>query len=232
MKNTTAVCISKDPEMWSLTSIPLYCHTEGWKPIPRDMSTERVAYLAVRRNKAVEKALALYPKTQHLLMVDSYFLKQGTEIVELLSQYEECQGILGASTWQLNKTRLRSGVHFFDTWTTPEATNLRLKDNSVHFGQDIKPELDQKDWMKVAAVGCCYVFPRSVWEGIGYGVPERYGCEHNFLCEGSGLPVWLSLSVKLWRDPIIYPWVKRVRMSTHLARFRPVLIEGVSSMIP
>src|SRR5207245_279607 len=52
-----------------------------------------------------------------------------------------------------------------------------------------------------------------------YYVPEDlHGCEHNWLCEHSGLPVFLSLSERMWRDPVIYPRGKRLRMSLHLSR--------------
>ncbi len=188
----------------------------GWKPFRREISKERVEYLAERRNRAVSEALSLFPEAEDILMVDSYYLNQTEQIEGLIAEYvklsssTELEGcILGASTWVHDKTRIRSSKHFFDGWTTPE-------------GNGFTPEVakSQGGRVRVPAVGACYIYPREVWEKVGYGVPEDlHGCEHNWLCEGSGLHIYLSLNEMLWHDPVTYSWLKRVRCSLHLGRF-------------
>lgn len=179
------------------------------------MSKPRVAYLSERRNRAVAEALSLFPGTEDILMVDSYYVKQSEQILALVEEYyeltssRESQGcILGASTWVHDKTKIRATKHFFDGWTTPEGHRFTLQYAQLNGGL-----------VRVKAVGGCYVYPRWVWEKVGYGVLEDlHGCEHNWLCEKSDLPVFLSLNEILWHDPVVYPWLKRVRCSLHLGR--------------
>lgn len=214
-----AVCISRVEENWSVLSLPFHCYTSGWKPYPRfEISKERVEYLAGRRNRAVSEALSLFPESNDILMVDSYYLHQTEQIEALVAEYVKLSSstepggcILGASTWVHDKTKIRPSKHFFDGWTTPE-------------GHRFTPELakSQGGLVRVQAVGGCYIFPRGVWEKVAYGVPQDlHGCEHNWLCEGSGLHVYLSLNEMLWHDPVVYSWPKRVRCSLHLGRFIP-----------
>lgn len=210
--NTVAVCISWKPETWSIPEVPFHSRVSDGRPYPRVKTTERVAHLANRRNEALEEALSLYPHTQHVLMVDSYYLSQTREIRKLLSQYSrlstssEC--IVGASTWFQDRTRIVPRIRFWDSWITPEAGHVRLPEKDTRAGL-----------MRVRAVGACYVFPRGVWEAHPYSVPTNGG-EHTSLCERSGLPVWLSLNVQLWRAPVVYPWPKRIRQTLHLGRMR------------
>ncbi len=212
----TAVCISRNAEAWNFQDIPFYNYTEGWKPFQHEQTTQRVAYLAERRNAAVARALSRFPQSEHILMIDSYYVHQEKQIEGLIERYAKmirsdyANGcILGASTWVRDKTRVRSVLRFYDGWTTPEASKLKLED--VEASAEIT---------KVAAVGACYLYPRWVWQKVGYDVFEDlHGCEHNWLCERSGLPVFLSFAEKLWRDPIVYPWRKRIRMTLHLRRF-------------
>jgi hypothetical protein len=211
----TAICISRTPETFDLQSLPFYNYTAGWKPFQHERIKERVAYLAERRNAAVALALSEFPRTDHILMIDSYYLHQDRQINGLIDEYskmtlseypEGC--ILGASTWILDKTRVRSRLRFYDWWTTPEASSLKLSEVERIGGT-----------ISAKAVGGCYLYPRWVWERIRYDVPDDlHGCEHNWLCEHSGLPVFLSLTERLWRDPIVYSLSKRVRMSLHLRR--------------
>lgn len=205
LNKIVAVCISKQAVQWPLDSIPFYCETEGWKPFGREKTRERVAYLAERRNKAAASALEKVPDSEHLLMIDSYYASQRNQIEKLLGEYDgTC--ILGASTWFMDKTRIRSRARFWDSWTTPEAAAL-----------DYFPTME--GWIRVKAVGACYVYPRSVWKTTRYDVPEDlHGCEHNYFCENSGFPVNLSLNAKLWRDPVAYSWPKRIRCSLYLGR--------------
>jgi hypothetical protein len=211
----SAVCISRNPETWDISDIPFHNYTEGWKPFRREKSIERVQYLAERRNKAVAEALVLYPDTEHVLMIDSYYIHQNPQINGLVQEYARMtlsdypRGcILGASTWILDKTRIRSRLRFYDGWATPEGMKLKLHEVERDGGV-----------IRVNGVGGCYLYPRWVWEKIRYGAPEDlHGCEHNWLCEHSGLPVFLSLSQRLWREPVEYDSLKRVRMSLHLGR--------------
>jgi len=213
--NVSAVCISRNIEAWSIRDIPFYNYTEGWKPFQHEKTKDRVAYLAGRRNVAVRTALGLFPQTHHILMIDSYYVHQEKQIVRLIQEYAnmtlaEFPGgcILGASTWILDKTRIRSQYRFYDGWTTPEALEL-------------EPHQIEKEGgvIRAKAVGGCYLYPRTVWEKTPYDVPEDlHGCEHNWLCEHSGLPVFLSLNEMLWREPLVYPLSKRIRVSLHLGR--------------
>lgn len=178
-----------------------------------------MAYLAERRNAAVRGALELYPNSDHILMIDSYYLRQANQIATLLEEYDHCEGILGASTWIVDKTRVIPRIRFFDSWTTPEAANLKLASVGREHNSRSVPGDPRTSWLRVGAVGACYVYPRRIWEKYQYGVPDTDGCEHNFLCQHSGAPVWLSLNSKLWHEPSVYSWPKRIRCSLHLGRF-------------
>jgi hypothetical protein len=213
--NIGAVCISRNRESLVIPNLPFHNYVEGWKPFEHEKTIERVSYLADRRNKAVAELLDQYPETKHVLMIDSYYLQQGEEVRKLIEEYSNMslakngdEGILGASSWVYDKTRVRPRFRFYDGWTTPEGMSLELR----------KVQRDGR-MIRVRAVGGCYLYPRWVWEKIGYGVPaDLHGCEHNWLCENSGLPVFLSLNVRLWREPIIYSRLKRLRMTLHLRR--------------
>ena len=211
-----AVCISRQSETWDIPEISFLCSTEGWKPFGHEKTKARIAYLAERRNRAVAKALSTFPSTQHILMIDSYYVHQTEKVKQLVEEYSELSSkpefencIAGASTWILDKTKLRPRKRFYDYWTTPEGFKLRWNDVRERGGMT-----------RVRAVGSCYLYPRFVWERTSYGVPEDlHGCEHNWLCEKSTLPVFLSLNTTLWREPIVYSWPKRFRSSLHLGRF-------------
>jgi hypothetical protein len=204
-ENLTAVCISRQQEDWKIDTIPFYCYTEDWKPFGREKTRERVEYLATRRNEAVKAALARFPETNHILMIDSYYVRQPNPVRILIEEYDG-RSILGATTWVLDKTRIISRNRFWDNWTTPELA--REVFNPYARGR-----------IRVRAAGGCYVYPRKTWELFGYGVPEDlHGCEHNYLCERSGLPVFVTMNARLWRQPIIYPWAKRIRRTIHAGR--------------
>jgi len=211
----TAVCISRNTETWKIPDIPFYNYTEGWKPFQHEKTTDRVAYLADRRNVAVNRALNQFPQTHHILMIDSYYVHQEKQITKLVQEYATMTQtefptgcILGASTWILDKTRVGSRSRFYDGWTTPEALDLDPHEVEKEGGM-----------IRARAVGGCYLYPRTVLDRTHYDVPrDLHGCEHNWLCENSGLPVFLSLNEMLWREPIVYPRLKRMRVSLHLGR--------------
>jgi hypothetical protein len=214
--NVTAVCISRQTETWEDPELPFLCFTEDWKPFGHEKSKDRVAYLAERRNKAVAKALSTFPSTQHILMIDSYYVHQSESIRRLVEEYSEVSSrpkfqncIVGAGTWIVDKTRMKTRTRFYDNWTTPEGIGL-----------DWNKARQQGGSIQVRAVGGCYLYPRFVWERTPYGVPDDlHGCEHNWLCENSSLPVLLTLNVTFWREPVVYSWPKRFRSSLHLGRF-------------
>ncbi len=211
MNNVVAVCISWKHEIWSVPDVPFHCHVSDGKAFPRVKSKERVAHLANLRNRALSEALSSYPGAQHVLMIDSYYLAQTEQIKKLLLEYASGspseERIVGASTWFQDRTRIRPRIRFWDNWITPEAANLKL------------PIRENPGWIRVRAVGACYVFPRRIREERHYNVPDEGG-EHVYLCVESGLPVWLSLNVRLWRDPVVYTRRKRLRHSLHLGRLR------------
>jgi hypothetical protein len=215
-ETVTAVCISRRPETWGIPEIPFLCFTENWKPFGHEKSKARVSYLAERRNKAVAEALSIFHSTKHILMIDSYYVRQIQQVKKLVDEYFQLSSkpeykncIVGASTWILDKTKIPSKERFYDNWTTPEGLKLSWKETK-----------EQGGLTGVRAVGGCYMYPRFVWEQTSYGVPDDlHGCEHNWLCERSTLPVLLSLNVTLWREPITYSWQKRFRSSLHLGRF-------------
>lgn len=222
-----AVAISSKPEEWYISDVPFYCYTKGWEAYGRTVqksgreqlaiSRERIEYLANRRNKAVEYALQRFPQSDHILMIDSSYIPQIGPVKKLLEDYVMCREsvMLGATTWSLHKRAILPKVLFYDFWSTPEARFIPYdfepqKDNLV--GQFRKP---LPNLMPVRSVGGCYIFPRAIWErGVRYGVlDDLHGCEHNYLCEKSGLPVYLDFNVRLWREPKVYPWARRVRVS-------------------
>jgi len=211
----SAVCISRNLETLSIQGLPYHNYTERWRPFRHEKTRERVAYLAERRNSAVAETLAVFPETKHVLMVDSYYLQQEEQILRLINEYVEMTlatyhagCILGASSWIYDKTRIWPKYRFYDGWTTPEGLSLRLEEVERDGGM-----------IGVKAVGGCYLYPRWIWEKIRYDVPQDlHGCEHNWLCERSGLPIFLSLKERMWRSPVVYSRRKRLRMSLHLGR--------------
>jgi hypothetical protein len=203
----TAVCISRQTESWQIPEIPFLCFVDNWLPFGRQKSMDRVAYLAERRNLAVARALSLYPSTRHVLMIDSYYLDQPGQVRILLSEYDG-RSILGGAVWFLDKTKLIPRVRFWDSWTTPELKEI-----------EFPPKMKGK--VPVRSVGSCYLYPKGIWEQVGYGVPEDlHGCEHNYLCERSGLEVYLTLDANFWRQPLVYSWPKRIRQTIHVGRLR------------
>src|SRR5437899_546894 len=216
VRNITAVCNSRQQETWSIAEVPFFCYTKKTKgPFPREKIRERIEYYVELRNQATSEALRTYPDTEHILSVESYYIHQLNPIRQLVASYDgKC--ILGAATWVWEKLRILRRARFYDTWATPDAAGLEF-----HF---IRP----RGMLRVRSVGSCIIFPRAVWERVGYGVPEPFpeaGCEYNYLCDKSGLPVWLSLDASLWRDGrtldavLEYPWLKRIKCSFNLGRF-------------
>ena len=146
---------------------------------------------------ANQEALSRYPTAEHVLAIDSFYLRRADAISRLLETYktlsssQEC--ILGASTWYYERARIRPVIRFYDIGSTPEMEGLswlRL--------QDIPSGL-----IRVSSVGACYIYPKWTWIKHGYAIPEPFpsgGIFHNWLCKESGLPVFLDCDVRLWRS--------------------------------
>lgn len=151
-------------------------HTEGWEDIGRSMNESRVNYLAGRRNKAIEEALRRFPDTETIMLIDSYYTKQKNQIANLLKCYDG-KSVLGGSTWVLGK-QFRDNNHFWDTWTTPEASQYNLYDVAR-----VRPA-----HLRVQGVGGVIVFPRLLWDmGARFKARKNWhrglGCEMNGFCE-------------------------------------------------
>lgn len=194
-----AVTISSGSEGWSrIGNIPLFTSTEGDDPRYRSRAGQksnsaRMKHLANRRNIANKKALESYPETEHIMAVDSFYLHQTIALERLVTAYlswrEEC--IMGAPTWALHKATLKPKLAFYDTWSTPEMENYT-----------IPPFVMPSGIVRVSSVGACYIYPRWVWDRYQYQIPEPFpdaGIYHNWLCQKSGLPVFINFDAKLWR---------------------------------
>jgi hypothetical protein len=189
--------------------VPSYCLSDKGPAFPRTKSRDRVEYLAEKSNKAVKKALELYPFAEHILWIDSYYLQQSKAIRILLNEYGGHE-ILGGSVWARVQTRIPSWTQYYDTWSVPESRNWKYR-----LWHRIP-----KGIVPVTGVGAVYVAPRWAFERIGYGIPEPFpesGCHHNYLCKNAGLPIALSFNARFWRDHTNsdYPYygpTKRVRL--------------------
>lgn len=218
-----AVTITKQPEQWLIPGIPFHCHTEGYKEIVyRDKGdSARLSYLTTRYNRAVRKALEDYPKTDHVLVVDSYYLSFIAEIQGLIATYGRLdKSILGASIWFWNRSHLRPYIQYYDTLSVRE-----MRDKKWYSLDELPRGLS-----KVSGVGACFVFPRSVWERSGgFFIPDQEpqaGGSRGL--ETDGYDILLDCDERLWRTPSNnpgipnYPLLKRARVS--LGEFRRQLI--------
>ena len=67
-----------------------------------DASARYIAYLATKRNRAVETAIEKYPKTTDVVLCDSYYAHQTSALTILISDYFELpldSVILGGAVW-------------------------------------------------------------------------------------------------------------------------------------
>jgi len=200
-ENITAVCISEKDEKWSIPDIPLYCHTEGYQKFahyPPVKTRERIRYLSTRRNAANRRALDLYPSTEHILTVDTYYLSHVDELKKLVGEYvgfdQEC--ILGATTWFPNRSRVPNRLRYWDTWATPEMTDTSYGHRPRNAGLPL-------GWERVCGCGGFTIYPRWVWEKQGYGIPEPFpnaGNEVNFLCRCPGIATYVTFNVRAVRE--------------------------------
>jgi hypothetical protein len=169
---------------------------------------DRIRLIADNRNRAVREALEAYPETKHILMIDDAYTKYPDQIRKMLAKYDG-KYVLGASIWRWERLRIRRLAKFYDTWACPGTQNLRWT------------LFPPRGTWNMPSVGGCYIFPRSVWEQSGYGVPEPFpdaGNEHSYMLKNSPIPIRLDLSIRFWRTPEdsdvrYYSWPKRVRCS-------------------
>ena len=235
-QNIVAVCISGKQEPWSISEIPFYCHTEGFKEFPHYppvKTRERIQYLAMRRNTANKQALELSPKAEHFLSIDSYYLAQVDEIRHLLKEYSDfdAECILGATNWFPDHSRVPLKLRYWDTWATPEMKDRKYDYYPRHEGL---PE----GWENVRGCGGFTLYPRWVWERRGYGVPEPFpdaGNEVNYLCQCPGILSYVTLNVKALRETpkeiVNRSMINRVRttikLRTRLRMKRSPLLMGL-----
>ena len=192
--NLTAVSISRDPKRLDV-QVPFYCHTQGWRPfLGRDNADiVRLRYITDRYNAAIEKALEIHPATDHVLIIDSYYLHFAPEVATLISHYQS-GWMLGASIWQENKQYLRPTVSYYDTMSVQEFVGKYWRKNDLPRGL-----------IPVSGVGACWIFPLKAWQNSdGFQVKTNpYEMMTSRCIDGVslGLKTILDCDVKLWRTP-------------------------------
>jgi hypothetical protein len=216
----SAVCISKDKQSFGL-GIPFVSYTENFQPITtRDTSLDRVSYLTNRYNEAVKCALEIYPKTEHVLIIDHYYLQFESEVRLLLDDYSRLSKvILGASIWYWARRRIRPWIAYYDTLSTPEFEGRRwwrLKELPVGI-------------IPVSGVGACWIFPREVWERTdGFVIPSPPQAGSSRCLNTAGHRILLHCNTRLWRthqtNPAIPDDPMVLRIATTLGHARQKLI--------
>ncbi len=209
--NLIAVCVSSQKHEIEFP-VPLYCHTEGYKPISShdNRDRERLEYLTERYNGAVERALSIYPQADHLLLVDSYYLSHFAEIEQLIREYREGT-MMGASIWYWDRSHIRPVIRYYDTLSVKDFRRLKWR-KAATLPTGIIP---------VSGVGACWIMPRESWEGSnGFFIPTDEPQAGGSSClRTTSIEVLLDCNVRLWRthdtNPDIpeYSWPKRFRMS-------------------
>jgi len=195
----------------------LFTYTEGYDPkySEHNKARDRIEYLTRRRNLANKEAVSEYPAAEHVLAIDSYYVRRVRSVSHLIETYktlsysQEC--IVGASTWYVDKSRIRPVFRFYDIWSTPEMKHRIWKQQ-----QDLPTGR-----LSVSSVGACYIYPKWVWEKYGYGIPEPFpsaGIFHNWLCVKSGLPVFLDCDARLWRTHADSPGILESSILDRLRR--------------
>lgn len=204
-KEITAVCISEKRQTFSL-DLPFVSYTEGYRPVPsRDTaSVGRIEYLTNRYNDAVRRALQGYPDTEHIFIIDHYYLPFIDEVQTLVNDYLELDNaILGASIWYWSKKRIRPWIAYYDTMSAPEFKGNSWK-NSRALPRGIIP---------VSGVGACWIFPRMVWERTSaFTIPSPPQAGSSRGLDTSGYRVLLDCNSRLWRTHETNPAIPDERM--------------------
>ncbi len=181
---TVGITICKEPGKWLIPEIPHIFVTDNYRELshPTGKTAERIDYLSKRRNEAHKEALECFPDITHFFDVDSYYTEQDQSLRKLAQIYRQMNNpdlILGGATWISYRDIFRvlpyknhyQKYHFWDTWTTPEATNWSMNDGmrTPH----------------VEAVGGVCIYPIQAFQKNGFGslfFPK--GSEYNQLCNG------------------------------------------------
>ena len=188
-------------------------------------SAKYVAYLADKRNRAVEHLLGMYPEITDIMCLDSYYLSQADAVNRLTADYYLAgrNMVLGGTVWGKIRTRaediLRPRIGWFDKWGVPELQFLP-------YGWDPRKDLTTfrmrvplDGFYRTHSVPGVHIFPRSAWEnGARYGLPDDlHTCEHGFLCEESHLPSYVDFNAQFWRERS-YSILHCIRNSLHAGR--------------
>jgi hypothetical protein len=193
--NLTLVSLDIQPGPGNLKfSIPFYCKISGKKRVPRkqEYSKLRVDTITELKNQAISEALQEYPAT-HIVMVESYYLKQRESVERLIERYREINDpdlILGAPVWVYTVAEWFSKCTFYDTWVAQDLKEMRRSDCPGGLVQ-------------VDAVGSAIIFPVWVWLKHRFANPD-YPAKiyYNWLCEQSGLPVLIDMDIPFQRCTI------------------------------
>ena len=225
----TAVCISKERQSLAL-DIPFVSYTENYQPITsRDNNDmNRITYLTNRYNNAIKKALDNHPKTEHLLVVDHYYLTFTGQIQRLINDFNLVdKAILGASVWYWARKRIRPWIAYYDTLSVPEFYGKRW------WNLRSLP----KGTIPVTGVGACWIFPRVVWERTkGFTIPSPPQAGSSRCLDTTGYRVLLDCNSRLWRTHETNPGIPddpmRQRIMTTVRQAQRKLFRMISSLKP
>jgi hypothetical protein len=210
LKMITGVCISQKEQVLRV-KIPFVSYTEGYRQaLSRDSGDiARITYLTDRYNNAVRYALKSYPDTEHLLIIDHYYLPFTDEIQLLIRDYIQLDRvILGASIWYWAKKRILPWIAYYDTLSAPEFRGKSWRSlGSLPTGI-----------ISVSGVGACWIFPRELWErtnGFRIPTPPQAGSSRGL--DTSGYEVLLDCNSRLWRTHDTNPAIPDFSMHERLA---------------
>ena len=188
-------------------SLPFYCKISGSERTPRQSVRLRVDNITRLKNEAMEEALARFPDATHVAMVESYYLGQARSVeklVELYSSIGDSDIILGAPVWVYTVHEWFTRCKFYDSWACHELSDLQRRDCPTGLVQ-------------VNSVGSVIIFPVWVWRKFRFANPDFPDkIYYNWICEQSGLPVFIDMSIKFERCTINgvnltrFSWVWRI----------------------
>jgi len=188
----TAVCISEKKQILSL-NIPFISYTHGYQPTASRETGDinRITYLTNRYNSAIREALESYPNTEHLLVIDHYYLPFTSDVRLLVTDYFQLSAaILGASIWFWARRRVRPWIAYYDTLSAPEFIGKTWRSVRTL----------PKGIIPVSGVGACWIFPRNVWErSDGFRIPSPPQAGSSKGLDTSGYRVLLDCNSRLWR---------------------------------
>jgi hypothetical protein len=215
----TAVCISKERQSFSLP-IPFVSYTANYRPITHRDNNDmaRITYMTDRYNAAVKVAIETNPNTEHVLLIDHYYLPFFRQLQILIDDYCRLENvILGASIWYWARRRIRPWIAYYDTLSVPEFQGKKWW-NTGSLPTGIIP---------VTGVGGCWIFPRQVWAKTGgFGIPTPPQAGGSRGMNTAGYRTLLDCNCLLWRthetNPDIpdYSMMRRVFFTARHAQRR------------